>query len=186
MSFAFILLVFTGFILIKNYNLFNVYQEWNEANIFVYSGLYDDSINKFEIIYPALKKNGEFLFNYGGVLTLDKKYKQAIMHLEESKRNYSDPKQYINLGICYESLNRYKEAELNYKYAFNMVPNLLYPKYLLVKLLAKEKKIDEAKILCTEVLKSKTKVKSTAISQMKEELKNLIISLNISALSGNE
>ena len=89
----------------KSINGFLNYKEWNEANTLVYPGLYTNAIEKFEGLYPNLKNNGEFLFNYGGVLTLNGNYKEAIPLLNNSKNNYTDPKQYINLGLCYEGLN---------------------------------------------------------------------------------
>lgn len=176
LAFAVIILIFSGFIFIKNYRLFNSYKIWKQANFIAYTGLYNDSIKMFKNIYPGFKDNGEFLFNYGGVLTLNKNYKEAAALLEESKKNYSDPKQYINLGICYENLKDYEKAEKNYKNASDMIPNLFYPKYLLAKLFVKEKKIEEAKILSKEILESKAKIRSTAVKQMKEEIRILFTS----------
>lgn len=175
-SLALALLIFSGFILVTTYKLSNSYKVWKQANLVAYPGLYNDSIKMFKSVYPELKDNGEFLFNYGGILTLNKNYKEAAELLEESKKNYTDPKQYINLGVCYENLKNYEKAENNYKYASDMIPNLFYPKYLLAKLFVKEKKIEEAKILSKEILESKAKIRSTAVKQMKEEIRILFAS----------
>jgi tetratricopeptide (TPR) repeat protein len=91
--------------------------------------------------------------------------------------NFTGPKQYINLGICYERLNKYEKAEYEYKYAANMLPNTFFPQYLLAKLLVKENKIKEAKLLCKKILTAKVKIKSTAVNQMKHEIKTLLMSL---------
>lgn len=58
-----------------------------------------------------------------------------------------------------------------------MIPNKLYLKYMLVKLLAKENKKEKAKLICNDILESKVKVNSAAVLQMKEEIKYLPASI---------
>ena len=115
---------------------------------------------------------------------MNNNYKSAVKILEASTKTYSDVKQYIDLGICYENIANYKSAEQNYIYASDMIPNILYPKYLLVKLLNKENKINDARVLCRSILEFKVKKKTTADSQIKKEVKTLLESLNSSASSG--
>jgi tetratricopeptide (TPR) repeat protein len=174
------------FLFYKNAILLNAYKTWQNAADFASFGSYSKSEQKFKQVYYRLDNNGEFLFNYGGTLTiwtefdsLKKKdnYSRAVLLLEASKKNFTDPKQYIDLGICYERLNKYEKAEYDYKYAANMLPNTFFPQYLLAKLLVKENKIEEAELLCKKILTAKVKIKSTAVYQMKHEIKTLLMSL---------
>lgn len=158
-------------ILIESVNGYKNNKEWKEANIFAQAGFYKAGIEKFETIYPKLKNNGEFLFNYGGVLTLNGSYKKAISLLIKSKINYTDPKQYINLGLCYEGLNDLERASQNYKFASDMIPSLFYPKYLLVKSLIKAGEKREAIELGNELIESQPKIPNTATQQMKNEIR---------------
>ena len=180
-----VVVVLSAFILFNNYKLFNTYKTWKTGAELASVGYYKGAIDEFRQAYGKLNDNGGFLFNYGGTLTLDSQYKKAASLLEKSKMNFTDPKQYVNLGICYENLNKFDTAESSYEYASNIIPSLFYPKYLLAKLLVKENKKDGAELLCREILNSKAKVKSTAVSQMKEKIKTLLTSLNKPVLNGN-
>ncbi len=182
---AFIVVIIVSFIIVEKYKLFNAYQVWKEGYELASYGQYNLSLKEFEKVYPTLRDDGEFLFNYGGVLMLNNDYKNAAVLLEESKKNYLDPKQYTNLGACFEKMNEYKKAELNYKYAVNMEPNKIYTKYLLTKLYMKEKKYYEAKEECKSILNTNAKVETTAAQEIKDEIKNIIAELNNPALSGN-
>jgi len=166
-------------VLIMSYNikLIGAYKIWGDGNDLATFGSYKESISRLQDAYGTLKNNGEFLFTYGGTLMLINNYKESLNLLEKSKINFTDPKQYINLGIYNESLNKVNEAEADYKYASNMIPGLLYPRYLLAKLLAKEKKINKFRSLCKEILSSQEKIHSIAVSQMKDSLKILLSSL---------
>lgn len=174
---------FASFTLIENYRMFNAYKLWKEAYELASYGEYGDSIKKFEEACPVLKTEGEYLFNYGGVLVLHGKFEKAAKILEESKKNYLDPKQHINLGICFENMNEFEKAEQSYIHAANMEPNTLYPKYLLAKLYMKEKKYGQAKNECEKIIGAKIKIRTTAAQQMKQEIKSLLVSLTDSALS---
>ncbi len=148
----------------------------------------DQGLKEFcfdEKVYPTLRDDGEFLFNYGRVMMLNNDYKNATALIEESKKNYLDPKQYINLGTCFEKMNEYKKAKQNYKQAVNMESNKIYAKYLLAKLYVKEKKYELAKNECEKIIRMKTKVETTAAQEMKDEVKNIMAEINNPALSGN-
>ncbi|MFA3782603.1 O-antigen ligase family protein [Melioribacteraceae bacterium 4301-Me] len=190
-AFVIAAIAFASFTVAENYKLYNAYKLWKDAYELAAYGEYKGSIKKFEQAYPALKSEGEFLFNYGGVLMLNGKFEKAAALLEDSKKNYLDPKQYINLGICFENMNEFSKAEQSYKHAAKMEPNTLYPRYLLTKLYMKEKKYKLAKNECEKIISAKIKIKTTATQQMKEEIKSLsesialrLASLTDSALSG--
>ena len=169
---------FSAFILFNTIHSFDVYKIWQNGYDLAAHGFYQKSINEYNKIDNNLNNNGEYLFSYGSTLMLDGNIIKAISLIEKSKSNFTDPKQYINLGICYEKLGSNKDAEENYRYVSNMIPNLLYPKYLLAKLLVKDNKVESAKLLCTEILNSNEKIESKATVQMKGELKTLLVSLN--------
>jgi len=182
-AFAAIIILFL--LIIKDYKFYNAYKIWNDAYQLASHGLYNDSAKKFEKVYPELKTEGEFLFNYGGVLLLNNKYRDAAVILEESKNNYLDPKQYINLGICYENLDQGYKAEQHYRHAINMEPNKIFQNYLLTQFYVKGKKYELAKIHCQKILDLKIKIETTAAQEIKKEAEKLMTFLNYAALSGN-
>lgn len=80
------------------------------------------------------------------------------------------------MGKNYQAKGNLGEAEQCYKRAINMLPGRIYPYYLLTKLYAepdiyrKERMLRIGKI----VLEKEPKVQSTAVRQMRNEIKQLM------------
>ncbi len=169
----------TAFIIYKNINRFNEYKIWKNGYDKASYGNYSDAIKYFGKIYPSLKSNGNYLFNYGGVLLLSKNYKKAVNVLNESTKTYSDAKQHIDLGIAYENLNDTIKAETEFLFAMNMKPDLIYPEYLLTKLYIKEGNMAHAKLEGERILKRKVKINSSAVQEIRNKIKTLLQSISI-------
>jgi len=161
----------------KNVNRFNVNKIWKEGYDKASFGFYNDAIKDFSKIYSSLSSNGNYLFNYGGLLLLNKNYKSAVKILKASTKTYSDAKQHIDLGIAYSNLNDYKNAETEFLYAMNMKPDLIYPEYLLTELYIKENKLEKAKLECERILNRKVNINSSAVQEIKNKIKILLNSL---------
>jgi hypothetical protein len=132
---------------------------------------YDLAIKQYRILYPIMKNNGNFLMNYGGTLSVAGYHNEALRILEGCRKINSELNLYIALGMSYEALGETKLAENSYVKASFMIPNLFYPEYLLEKLYEKTGKFGMAGKLATEIIKAKPKISSTAINEMKEEMK---------------
>ena len=65
----------------------------------------------------------------------------------------------------------FERAVQNYKFASNMIPNLFYPKYLLVKSLIKAGEKENAIRLGNELINRNPKIINTAALQMKNEIR---------------
>jgi tetratricopeptide (TPR) repeat protein len=79
------------------------------------------------------------------------------------------------MGKNYQSLLQYELAEQSFKKASNLVPNRLYPHYLLAKLYHEIGLNEKAQVEANIVLTKKPKVDSQAIEEMREELRELRI-----------
>jgi O-antigen polymerase len=169
----------TAFIIYKNINRFNEYKIWKDGYDKASFGNYSNAIKDFDKIYGSLKNNGNYLFNYGGVLLLNKNYKKAVNILNESTKTYTDAKQHIDLGIAYENLNDIKKAKNEFLFATNMKPDQIYPEYLLTKLYIKEGKIISAKLEAERILNREVHINSTAVQEIKSQIKTLLKSINI-------
>jgi tetratricopeptide (TPR) repeat protein len=67
---------------------------------------------------------------------------EAVKIFEKEAQTNPTPSNYYNLGVCYEALGMYNEAERQYKNAINLKAKDSYIKALAdVKKLKKEKKI---------------------------------------------
>lgn len=172
--YVFAAMILILFLAVKEYKLFESNKEWKEAKILTSAGIYKRAVQKYSDIYNDYDKNGDFLLNYGGALYFSGKYKEALNILNNAKNYNSSNNLYILLGNVYNDLEGYKLAELSYKKAINIIPNRLYPKYLLVKSYLKAKKNNKAKRLAEEVINMKAKFSSTAEKQIKNELVHLL------------
>ncbi|MDI9877792.1 tetratricopeptide repeat protein [Flectobacillus longus] len=156
------------FLLIKNQE-----QDENEKSSFkaeklFQAGQYTEAINIYRQMSNISASN---LLVYGKALALNGEHRKAVAILERAKKQLSEPFLCNNLGISYQALKEYKRAEENFKLSHQMIPNLIYPKYLLAKLYIEEGKVSKARKQAIEVINSPIKVYSEAAEEMKEELR---------------
>nr|WP_308990457.1 O-antigen ligase family protein [Mariniflexile sp. KMM 9835]MDQ8210008.1 O-antigen ligase family protein [Mariniflexile sp. KMM 9835] len=150
------------------------FKNWQFAlNSYQY-GDYETAIEAYEEAFPELKDNGEFLMNYGKTLSIYKQDEKAIQILERAKIHLNTTIIETALGDAYKNNKQYKESEIAYIHASNMIPTRFYPLYLLAKLYdeigQKEKAVKIAKV----ILGKEIKKSSTAIKEIKQQMKNII------------
>ena len=78
------------------------------------------------------------------------------------------------IGNNYKALGEYPQAEASYKTAFAMVPNRIYPLYLLMNLHRDAGRSAEALTMARRVADFTPKVESPATNQMQEEARSFI------------
>jgi hypothetical protein len=71
-------------------------------------------------------------------------------------------------------LKQYSMAEQAYQQASNMVPNRLYPKYLLAKMYVERGDTLMAQGVAKAILNTKEKIESPATREMKEDMRKII------------
>src|SRR5690606_18696401 len=93
---------------------------------------------------------------------------------EHSGRYYKDDFWYLTLGEVNKELGNVTEAEIYYNAAATMVPHKLYPKYLLAKLYYASGQGKKAKKTASDILNSDVKVMSTAVEEIRNEMKTIL------------
>ncbi len=114
------------------------------------------------------------LLVYGKALALNGQHRAAIAIYEQAKKQMSEPFLCNNLGISYQAVKAYRQAEKNYRLSHQMIPNLIYPQYLLAKLYIEEGNDLKAKIQAIEVINMPVKAYSEAAEEMKNEMKSYL------------
>lgn len=122
-----------------------------------------------------MMKKGAFLFEYGHIQHRLGGDFGSNLTLEEARRYTCDPMVLNIMGKNYQMMEEYDRAEECFIQAIHLLPNRIYPYYLLAKLYALPEyrhpdKLEEMKRV---VLTKEPKVMSTAIRQMREEVKQL-------------
>ena len=148
------------------------YLEWSELQT---NDNYMQATEQFASLYPHLRHNKIFLFQYGQSLSQTGQHAESNRLYEEYLNYGSDPMVYNCMGNNFKEMEQYVQAEKMYIRALQIVPNRHYPLYLLMKLYMDTGEIEKAKIMAKLLLEKPVKVQSSAIREMQEEARELRI-----------
>lgn len=123
--------------------------------------------------YIYLRHESSFLFEYAQCLNRLGRHKESNQALTEMKNISCDPMVHNVMGRNFQSMKQYREAEMCFLKSTRMVPNRLYPHYLLMKLYKEQGDTLKMKKTIVILLQKKPKVDSPAVRDMKEEAKKL-------------
>lgn len=107
---------------------------WKKIECWHKMEYYEYVVEDCETHFSYMKHNYRFLFAYGQSLNKTGKYEKSDSILKMGTKISSDPMFWNVMGNNSLALGKYREAEERYKHAFYMVPNRLYPLYLLARL----------------------------------------------------
>lgn len=146
----------------------------NEA-VMLYQGInYSEACKSYSEIFSPSQYNGSYLQYYGKALNMNEEYLESIKILERATKYTSDEMLYTTLGDSFKELKRYSEAEAAYQYAIIMIPQKLYPRYLLANLYSETGQKLKARKTAENVLNKKVKVESTATEEIRQAMSKLI------------
>ena len=150
-------------------------KEWMNARVLYNGGVYESAEKDYERLYPLLKDRATFLFEYGHGLHKQQKFEASSRILKEALKRTSDPMILNILGKNSQQTGDYWAAEEWYIRSTHRLPGRIYPYYLLAKLYAEPgfKQPDKLEKMQRIVLTKEPKVNSTAIREMREEVKKL-------------
>ena len=131
----------------------------DERKIDIYRNIeYGELPNKYLLMNlgKSLSNNGDF-------------YESNIILLEACSLT-TDPFLYSTIGFNYQHLESFELAEKYYKESYKMIPNRLYPLYLLFQLYIKSNNFSKADQVAKEILNFPIKVESSATRQILSEI----------------
>ncbi|MDR1371798.1 MAG: O-antigen ligase family protein [Dysgonamonadaceae bacterium] len=158
------------------YRLYPVYQankSYKKISIYYHSGLFKEVIEVYNPLYRHLNDNTQFLFEYGRSLSMSERYEESNAVLQRATKISCDPMFYNIMGNNYKALKDIDKAEASYLKAAYIVPNRLYPWYLLMKLYSETGQTEKALKTAKTVLTKEPKVHSKAIEEMRTEAEKL-------------
>lgn len=160
--------------LVRLPNLYHAYWLWDEAKTLYEMDNYQRANASFRQAYPYLQHNGEFLLNYSKNLYFTEDYTKALIIIKQGESLYTDEYYYITRGDIQKALGNPAEAEHNYKTAASIVPHKFYPLYCLAQLYTETKNNKKAVQTAHKILRKKVKIKSPAVQEIRQEMKELI------------
>ena len=155
-----------------------VKNRWQRVRMFYHSGAYSEAVESYMPFHEIMKWNARYLFELGHACHKTGNHEESNRYLKEALRVSADPMILNILGKNCQAEKRYQEAEHCLLRSVNRLPGRIYPYYLLFKLYdeipegkyAQERKEWAARM----VLEKEPKVQSTAIREMREEVKKRI------------
>lgn len=176
-----ILLLFMSMIVLLGvyywkHNQYDACKDWHRAKMLYNIGAYQSAKEDYEKLYPELVNRGAFLFEYGYSLHKLKEYDNSTRILEEAMTHSNDPMILNIIGKNYQATGDYEKAEEYLIRSTHRLPGRIYPYYLLTKLYAEPKyrQPEKLKYAAEIVLTKEPKVQSTAVKEMREEVKKLL------------
>lgn len=150
-------------------------REWANVGILYHAGAYEQASASYGKLLPLLGDRAAFLFEYGHCLHKQGRGDESNRILKDALKRSSDPMILNIMGKNCQQKGDYLAAEAYYIRAVHRLPGRIYPYYLLAKLYAEPGFCQPEKFEAMKrmVLTKEPKVMSTAIREMREELKKL-------------
>lgn len=147
---------------------------------------YDYILDDCESIFPYMKNDYHFLFAYGQSLNKTGNYSLSDSVLQIGTEISSDPMFWVVMGNNSLEQGKFREAEERYKHAFYMVPNRMYPLYLLAKLYYTEGDTTRFLYLADIVDSFVPKVESANTERLRNEIAEMKTELMIKTKQQND
>ena len=158
------------------YPVYNAYKKWKHHQKYYQEGMFKEVTKHYESLYPYLNDQIQFLFEYGRSLSQSEQPEKSNEVLQRAMQIRCDPMLYNIMGKNYQAMKEYGLAEKSFRKALMIVPNRIYPYYLLMLLYIETEETEKATETALIVLTKEPKVESTAIEEMREEARKIVIS----------
>ncbi|PRD46108.1 O-antigen ligase family protein [Sphingobacterium haloxyli] len=158
----------------QRHPVYTAHKTWGQSQLHYQAGMYEHVVEDYSVIYPFMRDQPHFLFEYGRSLYMTGAYEESIHVLFDGTAISADPMFRILIGRNRQRQEKYSQAEAHYRYAANQVPNRLYPYYLLVKLYDEMGEHEKAYNMAVEVVNKEVKINSPAVEEMKAAMRKRI------------
>ena len=164
-------------------NMYGIYsertravREWMPVRVLYHSGAFNAAAEEYGKLYDKMSWNKDFCFEYGRALYKARSYGKAEEVLLKAMEVSGDPMILNMLGRNAQESGEYGKAEKYLLRSTRRLPERVYPHYLLVKLYAEPEYFDRIKLIREAecVLNAEPKVNSTAIREMRQEVKKIL------------
>lgn len=158
----------------QEYGHREAYREWKNNAVYYTGGDYQSIVEEYGKLYPVLKNDFKFLFEYGHSLHKAGRYEESNVILKQGTRHSADPMFWNITGNNYLALKQYDQGVAAYLRAYYTCPNRVYPLYLLTKLEAERGDTTMMNYYGRILLGKRPKVSSLAVDEMKFEIRKML------------
>lgn len=147
---------------------------WQQLSRQALRGGFGEAEAGYRELYPFLRENPLFLYNYGAELHHAGKWGEAAAVLEACAEGLDDTDVQMLLGNACEQSGDDAGAEGHFRQAAMMCPVRFMPLYRLVRLYERTGRQEEALRLAGELVEKPVKVPSYAVEKIKRECRELL------------
>ena len=171
-----VLAICCGWIFRQQKGYYEGYKKWNTLKMLYNSKAYEAAGEGYEELVPLMGHKPELLFEAAQCLSKSERFEEANRLLERAMKLSGDPMIHYMAAKNEQSMGNYQKAENLLLHAIDMLPERIYPYYLLTKLYSEPTFFQEDKFIkaADAVLKKEPKVESTAIREMRTDVKNML------------
>lgn len=158
------------------YSYYQANKEWKKLRSLYTLKAYESIVDEYEMLYPKLNYQPKFVFEYAVALNATEQRKKADKVLLRGIQVSCDPMFYNVKGRNHHEMGQYDKAEAAYISSTYLLPERIYPYYLLTKLYADSANYQPNKMrqAAIAVLEKEPKVHSMAINEMRDEVKIIL------------
>lgn len=153
------------------------YRKWNNLQALYQSQAYASIADDYLELASRLPHKPEVLFEAAQCQSKTGNPQEAIRLLKRAVCLSADPMIHYMLAKNEQAMHHYQDAEKTLRYALRILPERIYPYYLLVQLYADPDyyQPEKLKAMADSVLTKEPKVNSTAIREMRENVRHLLL-----------
>lgn len=145
-------------------------RKWHDATTLL-AGKMGEVLPCYRTIYPWMKHDGLFLYNYGAELYRGQKYWESLAILKECCVYFNDVDVQLLLAENYFHLKQYKESEEHLLLASAMCPVRFISLYKLFHVYMETGDTTRAFIVGCEILNKPVKIMSSTVKYIKVDIK---------------
>lgn len=147
---------------------------WETAKYLASMEQYEDALEEYEGIYPAMRWNFRYLYDYGYALHKAGNYMESNGILYEGTTISSDPMFWNIIGKNHAATGNYGKAAEALEKAHYMVPGRLYPLVLLMELQESQGRREEALETGRKILGMEVNPKNRAMMKLRQNVEDKI------------
>ena len=158
------------------YSYYQANKEWKKLRSLYTMKAYESIVDEYELLYTKLNYHPKFIFEYAVALNATEQRQKADTILSRGLQISCDPMFYNVKGRNYHEMGEYGKAEIAYSHSTYLLPERIYPYYLLTKLYADSANYQPNKMrqAANAVLEKEPKVHSMAINEMRDEVRKIL------------
>lgn len=135
---------------------------------------YDEAIKSYQSALQHCPQEKALYLELGKCYLLSEQPRKSIETLQKALPFISDPFLSSNLGEAFQAVGNVKKSEEYYLSSVDMMPNRMYPRYLLFKMYLSSGQTLKAKTIGNSIMTMPVKINSSAIAEMKSEVAYLL------------